>query len=80
MVKEKIGVCIGCGAEFVKNHGKQLYCSEVCYNRFHNRKNRHRKITLENHAEIERINREAAEHGMSYGKYVAYLQKKGEME
>lgn len=64
--------CDICCNAFVSNSNSQKYCSEC--------KNVYRKIIREKKKpkkvkSLTEFQKEAQEHGMSYGKYMAYLQK-----
>lgn len=69
--------CKVCGKEFIPTSYKNICCSRKCLemHRAAERKNRREARKKRTNAEkIRDINLEAKAHGMSYGKYVAYLE------
>ena len=84
---KKMALCEICGNEYIKAAPNSKCCSDKCKElmekrlseeRKANKKaNNKRKIMQERQDELNRILREAAAHGMSYGKYVAYLNERG---
>ena len=88
MIHQKI--CKICGKEFKTNHGKVMYCSPECRREGKRRcyrtgtgekvesVGRHKKAAV---AETKKpkislwdMQKAAAEHGMSYGRYMVYLE------
>jgi hypothetical protein len=72
---QKIKECTWCGVSFVTYHG----CRELCRDCADFRKSYRNSVAVPtkssasgNMAEIERVNREAVEQGLSYGKLVAH--------
>ena len=71
--------CAHCGAMFTAGIHNKVYCSKKCYvdiNRKSKSKPKGKKPKIKSIAQMQR---EAREHGMSYGQYEAYLEmQKGE--
>lgn len=46
---EIIAICLECSSQFVRDHGKQIFCSEKCSNRHRQRKyrDRHKKHVVD---------------------------------
>jgi hypothetical protein len=73
--------------EYLKTTPTRKYCSDECKELMKinlkresqktRKANRKREIAQERRDDLNRILRDAAEHGMSYGKYVAYLNGRG---
>ena len=75
--------CRYCGFEFNPVQQKQIYCSKKCYRAAYRRRlgapPKDTEIKVKNRNErLERLAREADEHGMSYGYYVAWLNQQEE--
>lgn len=85
---KKMALCEVCGKEYLKTTPTRKYCSDECSKLMERRLHQEsriakkasykEKIAQERRYDLNRILREAAAHGMSYGKYVAYLERKGE--
>ena len=85
---KKMVLCEVCGKEYLKTTPNMKYCSDECRKLMERRLHQESRITKkviykeksaqERRNDLNRILRDAAEHGMSYGKYVAYLERKGE--
>ena len=82
-----IKICEICGTEFETKMSNAKYCSRKCHNAnssrvYYARKTgklppaepKGKKFQKVN-AELVRLSKEAREHGMSYGKYVAMLER-----
>ena len=73
-----------CGTEFESTSNGAMYCSKDCKNARQRERYKLRKQGLlpplqkrekkKVNAELVRLSKEAREHGMSYGKYVAMLE------
>lgn len=63
--------CRYCGKPFKKNRIDKVYCSKACSVLDHNGHTRPPR-EKPNEVKINDLNKEAREHGMSYGLYVAY--------
>ena len=75
--------CKYCGFAFNPMNQKQIYCSKKCYNAAYRAHSgmppKDTGIKIKNRNErLERLAREADEHGMSYGYYVAWLRQQEE--
>ena len=70
--------CPVCGKEFQGRHNK-IYCSNVCGQKARTRRKAGKMlndlIRIEtSYQRISRVAREARDHGMSFGKYLAFLE------
>ena len=70
--------CTCCGKKFTQNGHKQVYCSPECRKEMRRStekaKRQSKPKTKKKGSNLRDLNREAMQHGMSYGKYVAMLE------
>ena len=67
--------CKWCGKEFVPTSYRNVFCCRTCMTEHNIEEKKSKRHTKQTNAErIRDIAQEAKAHGMSYGKYVAYLE------
>lgn len=66
--------CAVCNKKYMPVSGMSKYCSKECRKEGQKKLREDRK-TKQPNSSIRDINKEAKEHGMSYGKYVVWLER-----
>ena len=74
--KEYIKKCVICGKTYESISARALTCGKPCRNEYHRRKDREkRSVKTCRNSTLDDVLRKAREAGMSYGKYVATVER-----